>query len=269
MTDKIDFLTADSGIPGQNYCCLSFLSPEKILKDKNMFFLSEFLKDYCKNEKLNYKEVDDKYKDFLYKEQENLQKDFDTKNEFKSNIRGLKVRGIYDSRQEAEQRAKILHRMDQDHHVFVGSVGQWLPWDPEPDKIDNQEYIDEGLNNLMGEYKKNQISKDQFFEERKKEKMEDQIKKVEDSKKKQEEEDKKERIEDITEDGTKKPEAYKNLNASQTVDIESNEDVADEVKGTETVEQTVQETISGLEEDDPWLQRKKEEAKKEEAKKEN
>ena len=262
MTDKIDFLTSDSGIPGQNYCCLSFLSPEKILKDKNIFFLSEFLKDYCKNEKLNYKEVDDKYKDFLYKEQENLQKDFDTKNEFKSNIRGLKVRGIYDSRQEAEQRAKILHRMDQDHHVFVGSVGQWLPWDPEPDKIADQEYIDEGLNNLMGEYKKNQINKDQFFEERKNEKMQDQMKAVEESKKKHEEETK--QIEEVTEqDGNKKPEAYKNLNASQVVDIDANiEELDDEVKGKEDVPSSVQETLSGLESDDPWLQRKKEEVKK-------
>ena len=255
MSDKIDFLNADSTIPGQSYCCLSFLSPEKILKSKETFFMSEFLKDYCKKAELDYKEVDDKYKDFLYTNQMKLQKEFDEKNEFKTSVRGLKVRGVYDSRQEAEQRAKILHRMDQDHHVFVGSVGQWLPWDPEADAIADQEYIDDGLNNLMGEYKKNQMNKDQFFEERKKEKMDDQMKEVEASKKKQLEE---QQIEEVVDEGdeTKKPEAYKNLNTSQTVEI-NNEEVSEEVKGGETVPQAIQETLSGLESDDPWLQRKK------------
>jgi hypothetical protein len=226
------------------------VSPEKILKSKETFFMTEFLKDYC-HEELSYRDVDDKYKDFLYTNQIRLQKEFDQKNEFKTSIRGLKVRGVYDSRQEAEQRAKILHRMDQDHHVFVGSIGQWLPWDPEADAIADQEYIDEGLNNLMGEYKKNQINKDQFFEERKKEKMEDQMKAVEESKKKQEQEQK---IEDVSEQEETQEESKKS------------EEVAEEVKGDETVPQTVQETLSGLESDDPWLQRKKaeEEAKKSE-----
>ena len=262
MTDKIDFLSADTTIPGQNYCCLSFVSPEKVIKNKETFFISEFLKDYCKNAELDYQEVDEKYKDFLYTNQMKLQKQFDEKHKFQTSVRGLKVRGVYDSRQEAEQRAKILHRMDQDHHVFVGSIGQWLPWDPEADAIADQEYIDEGLNNLMGEYKKNQINKDQFFEERKNEKMQDQMKAVEESKKKHEEETK--QIEEVTEqDGTKKPEAYKNLNASQVVDIDANiEELDDEVKGKEDVPSSVQETLSGLESDDPWLQRKKEEVKK-------
>ena len=238
MSEKIDFLSADSTIPGQNYCCLSFVSPEKVLKDKNVFFMKEFLKDYCKKEELNFKEVDDKYKDFMYTNQMKLQKEYDEQHEFKTSVRGLKVRGVYESRQEAEHRAKILHRMDQDHHVFVGSIGQWLPWDPEADAVADQEYIDEGLNNLMGEYKKNQMQKDQFFEERKNEKMEDQMKAVEESKKKQ--------LEDAKED-------------NEIKEIINMDNVSEEVKGDEDVEQSVQETIGGLEGDDPWLQRKKEE----------
>ena len=186
-----------------------------------------------------------------------MQKEFDDKNEFKTSVRGLKVRGVYDSRGEAENRAKILHRMDQDHHVFVGSVGQWLPWDPEADGIEGQEYVDAGLNNLMGEYKKNQMDKDQFFEERKQEKMQDQMKAVEESKKKNADAA---RIEDVSEqDDTKKPEAYKSLNASQTID--STEEVSDEVKGDEKVEESVEQSLTGLEAEDPWLQRKKDEEK--------
>jgi hypothetical protein len=42
---KEDFLEVDPKIPGQNYVCLSFVSPEKILKQKEVFISSKFL-DY-------------------------------------------------------------------------------------------------------------------------------------------------------------------------------------------------------------------------------
>ena len=40
------FLEADKEIPGQHYVCPSFISPQKVLKDKATFFFTEFLKDY-------------------------------------------------------------------------------------------------------------------------------------------------------------------------------------------------------------------------------
>jgi hypothetical protein len=41
-----DFLTEDAEIPGQKFCLLSFLSPEKFLADKNVFFFSKFLESF-------------------------------------------------------------------------------------------------------------------------------------------------------------------------------------------------------------------------------
>ena len=39
----VDLLGEDKPISGQKFCCLSFLSPEKILKDKKIFlFENEF-----------------------------------------------------------------------------------------------------------------------------------------------------------------------------------------------------------------------------------
>ena len=32
-----DFLEVDQKIPGQNYCCISFISPEKVIEQKNTF----------------------------------------------------------------------------------------------------------------------------------------------------------------------------------------------------------------------------------------
>lgn len=43
---KEDFLDEDKEIPGQRYCLLSFLSPEKVLARKDTFFFEQFLKNY-------------------------------------------------------------------------------------------------------------------------------------------------------------------------------------------------------------------------------
>ena len=34
-----DFLTVDDKVPGQNYVCLSFISPESVVKKKETFLL--------------------------------------------------------------------------------------------------------------------------------------------------------------------------------------------------------------------------------------
>ena len=47
---KEDFLEVDTKIPGQNYVCLSFVSPEKILKRKELFFTTKFLEYIFKDQ---------------------------------------------------------------------------------------------------------------------------------------------------------------------------------------------------------------------------
>ena len=52
MTDKSvptvveDFLDEDTEIPGQRYVLLSFISPEKVLEKKDVFFFKKFLESY-------------------------------------------------------------------------------------------------------------------------------------------------------------------------------------------------------------------------------
>ena len=41
-------------------------------------------------------------------------------------------------------------------------VGKWLPWDPEPSQVGEQEYAEEKLNSLMKNYKENEEAKDLF-----------------------------------------------------------------------------------------------------------
>ena len=110
------------------------------------------------------------YESFLIEHKEKIEKDFNEQNKNQTSVRGLKIRGVYDSYQEAEARSKLLQKLDTSHNIFIGQVGYWLPWDPDPNKI-SSEYQEEELNNLMKEYNKNQQDKDIFYQEQTKERV--------------------------------------------------------------------------------------------------
>ncbi len=201
----VDLLEEDKPISGQKFVCVSFCSPEKILKQKEMFYFEEFLKkwefnksmekfvqflnfvsykynvsfedvsndfkDFVKEEKeaLSKNSMDDDFKTFVDNNEEDLQKQFDIANNFQTNTRGLKIRGSYPSQEEAELRCKMLREIDPNHDVFVGPVGLWMPWDPEAYKTGRVEYMEEELNQLMKEKQKNESNAKTAFEQRTKE----------------------------------------------------------------------------------------------------
>ena len=168
-----DHLDVDPQIPGQQFVCLSFVSPEKILPQKEAFFRKAFwafLKE--RHEEIDYTVVKDfeaLYDTFIGEHEQMLEDKFHEQNQFRTTIRGLKVRGTYNTKKEAEIRAKVLQRIDRSHHVFVAPVGYWLPWDPAADAVQDQVYQEEELNELMKNYKLNEMKRDTFYEEQKQE----------------------------------------------------------------------------------------------------
>ena len=46
-TSEEDFLEVDNPVPGQNYCCVSFISPENTLKQKEMFLFHKYVTQRC------------------------------------------------------------------------------------------------------------------------------------------------------------------------------------------------------------------------------
>ena len=68
--EKQDFLEVDNPLPGQNYVCLSFVSPESLMESKDAFKVSKFLQSYCKDQELDLDDVMKKYTDYTYKYQE-------------------------------------------------------------------------------------------------------------------------------------------------------------------------------------------------------
>ena len=81
-------------------------------------------------------------------------------------VRGLKIRGVFATRDDAEAHAKQLSESDI-FHVFVGEVGKWLPWDPDPNDSDDQVYQEEELQKLMHAYKQNQEKEKKMQQQRK------------------------------------------------------------------------------------------------------
>jgi hypothetical protein len=109
--------------------------------------------------------IKEAYEDFLFKNQAKLEDEFFAKNDFHTTIRGLKVRGVYGAHGEAVAGAKKLQRNDPIHNIFVGEVGKWLPWDPKPSQVQEQEYAEDQLNQLMKRYKDNEDAKEKFVTE--------------------------------------------------------------------------------------------------------
>ena len=204
-TKYIDLLEEDKPISGQKFVCMSFCSPEKILKQKEIFFFEEFLKtwefnksmdkflqfinfisykynmsfddltkdfkEFVEEEKNNLAKsnLTDDYKTYIDNNEDELQKKFDIENSFQTNTRGLKIRGSYPTQEEAELRCKMLREIDPNHDIMVGPVGMWMPWDPEAYKTGRVEYIEEELNQLMHEKQKNESNAKTAFEQRVKE----------------------------------------------------------------------------------------------------
>lgn len=123
----------------------------------------KFVKSHLKE--LTTSNFKDEYDDFMYTNGVKLEDDFYAKNNFQTTMRGLKIRGSYGQKEEAEARAKKLQKMDPDHNIYVGQVGKWLPWDPSPSAIPDQEYAEEQLNTLMKKYKENEEARQVFHKE--------------------------------------------------------------------------------------------------------
>jgi hypothetical protein len=194
-------LDEDAEIPTQKYCIVSFLSPEKVIQDKNRFFFSEFMKfqDYdwkvkglehfmvFLSKKYNVKvddlladatefgkvrdaeirgtDLEEQYQVFLLKHEKETQEKYDSKMEFQTNVRGVKVRRCFSTVEEAQVMAKVFQRKYPKDNLYIGKVGAWLPWDPSEHLMPEVEYAEKELNELMRRYKENESNKEMFFAE--------------------------------------------------------------------------------------------------------
>lgn len=267
-----DFLDVDKPVPGQNYACISFLSPEKTLAKKELWAFYHYhqyvVKEYNKiftelttkimekdedevnvadvvdlrkrmkrvfdmNE-VEYAKWQDLVEDWKFKELDTVNKAFDEQNNLQTSVRGVKVRGVYNTYEEANVRSKVLQRLDSRFDVFVGQVGYWLAWHPDSNKIENCEYLNEDLNTLMKEYKNNESKRDMFYQEQTRQRTQEAREQTDRMKKQLEEE----RV---------KQEEQPSLEAQTETGLVANKSTP------EVSAESLADSLTGM---DPWMQRK-------------
>jgi hypothetical protein len=204
-SNYVDLLEEDKPIAQQKFVCVSFVSPEKIIQQKEHFFFDQFVKswdlvksmqkyaqftaflsykynldpenitadlnEFCKEESANLAKetIVDDYKTFLEKHVDQLELEYSKKNDFQTSTRGLKIRGVFPSQEEAEIRAKLLRENDPHFDVFVGPVGVWMPWDPDAYRTGQVNFLESQLNELMSKKQQNEASAKEYFDKRVKE----------------------------------------------------------------------------------------------------
>jgi len=199
----VDLLDEDMPVAGQKFVCISFISPEKILQKRETYLFDQFVKqwdfsksmrkyydflnfiaykynmkiddlandfnEFVKEEETNLRSLstaEDDWKDFLDKNVERLNEKFSRDHAFQTSVRGIKIRGSFNTQEEAEMRCKKLREADPNHDIFVGPVGSWMPWDPDAYKTGRVEFMEEELNQLHQEKVKNEAKAREEFENR-------------------------------------------------------------------------------------------------------
>jgi len=212
-TKYVDLLDEDPKMAGQHWGVFSFLTPGNILKKRETYIFASFVKQwnwiksmtkfmdflhfisdkynlnverliedynsYLNEEAERLKElssVEDDYSNFLDKNEDKLNEQFQRDNAFQTSIHGFKARGNFPTEEEASEYAKKTRDRDPAHSVFVGPVGIWLPWDPNPYKTQQVEFMEEQLNELHKEKLKNEALAKQEFDKRIRETKEKAIK---------------------------------------------------------------------------------------------
>ena len=114
---------------------------------------------------------------------------------------GIKIRGVFSNKEEAGAWAQKLQKTDSTFDIYVVDMYKWLPVFIENDDIEDQEFTEKRLNDIVKGHKEQQILSKQFFDERKMEQMEDAMKKVKESEQGSSSQDTFEELVDTDEDG--------------------------------------------------------------------
>jgi hypothetical protein len=135
------------------------LNPEAILSD-----FQEFVKE--EDAVLKAASIEDEYKNFLDRREDDLNKQFNIQHNFQTSVRGVKFYGSFSSQEEAEK--YIKEELDEDDiiNAHTGPAGTWLYWDPDPYKTARIDYREEELNRLYQEKILNEKKKDEEFKRR-------------------------------------------------------------------------------------------------------
>ena len=83
----------------------------------------------------------------------------------------LKVKGVFGNLEEANKHAEMLQKIDSTFDIYVVEMYSWLLLPPDPSLIE-QKHVDQKLNEIIGGHRENQLKAKMYFDERKRELIE-------------------------------------------------------------------------------------------------
>lgn len=198
----VDLLNEYPVIPSQLYGCYSFVSPEKIIKQKEVFYFETFVKQWNFTKsvsqfsdflqfisfKYNLKvenlledfkqfvqeeenvlkatDVQGDFSSFLDKNEDKLTELFQKEHGFQTSVRGFANIGNFPTSEEAEMYAKQIRESVPHHDILVGRNFVWTPLDPDAYKTGRIEFLEDELNQLHHEKLKNEKKAKEDFDRR-------------------------------------------------------------------------------------------------------
>lgn len=94
----------------------------------------------------------------------------------KSNISAMKIKGVFEHREDAEKYVKKLMQLDNTFDIFLVDMYKWLAIPPNVESIEAQEHQEKELNDIIKGHKEQQILAKSHFEERKRFEIEHHLK---------------------------------------------------------------------------------------------
>lgn len=89
----------------------------------------------------------------------------------KHDVCAMKIRGVFDTKEDAQHHVKRLMQSDSTFDVFLVDMYKWLPIPPDSSKIDDKVYQEEMLNEIIRGHQEEQLRVKEHFEERKKDSL--------------------------------------------------------------------------------------------------
>ena len=90
-------------------------------------------------------------------------------------VRGFKIRGMFNTEDDAKEHCSKLHKSDQSHNIYVAQLGHWVSWADNTENAEDFEYSNKDLNNLMKSHKENQQKAKEFTAEQKQNMMNESL----------------------------------------------------------------------------------------------
>jgi hypothetical protein len=149
-TKEVDYLDEDKPIRGQNFVLVSFISPEDVIVNKEAYIFSKFIEKFSGDMKtlleslkekypeqkdmvntivennnflFNHVEMNEQFNFFKSVNSEDLEKKYHIDNNFITSIRGIKVRGTFDTIEEAKNRCEFLKKIDNKFNICSNDLG--------------------------------------------------------------------------------------------------------------------------------------------------